>query len=317
MINKLKKWAKKNMAMLSLSLANVEKNALGQRAETLSDDVNHVRRNTEGQLADSLLQGEVTQEVMDLRWRTYKILKESSGQTTEIVGYDEDGYPITKTYKKGKTKGLENVKLDKYDDYPLEICLFNDEVTLSISDVLSAKYVEEKQTPVIVKVDEADVGSISGDKYYSYYKAKRHIFVERTFAPKFEIETYTKKLNVRYIDDTTRLLEFYVSKYPDEYKKTSLFFLKEIQKAIKSPISVNMLDMSKVSFITHNTIGAYDFHLYQYKELIFDKIVEFDGNYIIKFKAKIDINGEDIFEKHKQEELEKRYEKKEKKNLII
>jgi len=311
MLNKVKKWAKKNMAMLSISLANVEKNALGQRAETLSDDVNHVRRNTEGQLADSLLQGEVTQEVMDLRWRTYKILKESSGHITEIVGYDKDGYPITRTYKKDKTKGLENIKLDEYDTYQIEMCLFNDEVTLSISDTLGTKYIEGKEEPVKVKEDENAVGSISGDKYFSFYKPKRHITVERKFAPKFEIETYTKKLIVRYINEETRLLEFYVSKYPDEYNKTSKLFLKEIEKAIKNPFSVNMLDLPKVSFITNGTIGADDFHLYQYKELVFDKIIEFDGNYVIKFKAKIGINGEDILEKHRQEELDKKYKNKE------
>lgn len=313
MFNRMKKWLKDKITVLSVAMANVEKNALGQRAEALSDDVNHVRRNTEGQLADSLIQGEVTQEVMDLRWRTYKILKETDGLTSEIVGYDEDGFPITRTYKKDKTKGLENVKLDKYDSYQIEMCLFNDEITLSISDTLGTKYVEGKEESIKVKKDENAVGSISGDKYFAFYKPKRHITVERNFAPKFEIETYTKKLIVRYIDEETRLLEFYVSKYPDEYKKTSKFFLKEIEKAIKNPISVNMLDLSKVSFITNGVIGSDDFLLYQYTNLVFDKIIEFDGNYVVKFKANIDINGEDILEKHRQEELDKKYENKERK----
>ena len=57
-----------------------------------------------------------------------------------------------------------------------------------------------------------------------------------------------------------------------------------------------MLDISKVYFITNNTIGADDFYLYQYTDLVFDKIIEFDGNYVIKFKAKVEINGEDILE---------------------
>lgn len=313
MIKKLKKLIQKNVVKLSLSLANVEKNALGQKTETLADDVNYVRRNTQGQLADSLIQGEVSEEVRNLRWRTYKILKESSGHITEIIGYDEDGYPITRTYTKNKTKELENIKLDEYDTYPLEMCVNNDEITLSVSDTLSNNCIEEKEENLHTKSGTTTLGIISGDKYYSTYKSKRHIIVERKFVPKFDIEAYTKKLTVRYIDNDTRLLEFYVSKYPKDYNKTSVFFIKEIKKAIKNPMLVNMLDISTVSFITDGAVGVDDFYFYKYTDLLFDKIIEFDGNYVIKFKAKVEINGEDIFEKYRQKELDKKYEKKEKK----
>ena len=52
---------------------------------------------------------------------------------------------------------------------------------------------------------------------------------------------------------------------------------------------------------------------YQYDILSFDKIIEFNGYYVIKFKAKVIINGEDILEQHRIEELDKKYETKEKK----
>ena len=93
------------MATFSLALSIVENNALGQTADFLSSDVNQVRRNTQGQLADSLVHGEITQEVMELRWRTYKVLLETEGVTAEIVGYDDDGMPITKVRKVDKNKG--------------------------------------------------------------------------------------------------------------------------------------------------------------------------------------------------------------------
>jgi hypothetical protein len=38
---------------------------LGQTGESLSSDVNQVQRHTQGQLADSLVHGEITQEVID------------------------------------------------------------------------------------------------------------------------------------------------------------------------------------------------------------------------------------------------------------
>ena len=123
--NKLKQWFNRRMAMLILAMSNVEKNALGQQGETLGSDVNQTQRNTQGQLADSLKQGEITQEVMNLRWRTYKILKESEGVTAEIVGYDEDGMPIVKTKKVNKKLGLKKVKLDPFDEYKLEMAMDN------------------------------------------------------------------------------------------------------------------------------------------------------------------------------------------------
>ena len=115
MMNKMKQWFNRRIAMLSLAVGNVEKNMLGQNAETLSSDVNQVQRHTQGQLADSLKQGEVTQEVINLRWRTYKILREAEGVTAEIVGYDEDDMPIVKTKKVNKKLGLKKVKTDGND----------------------------------------------------------------------------------------------------------------------------------------------------------------------------------------------------------
>jgi len=82
-IKKAKIWINRRLAMLSLAMGNVEKNTFGQTGEILSSDVNQTQRHTQGQLADSLKQGEITQEVMNLRWRTYKILKESEGCLTK------------------------------------------------------------------------------------------------------------------------------------------------------------------------------------------------------------------------------------------
>ena len=87
-MKKIKNWVKKKAAIMSLALANVEKNVFGQNGEPLSSYVNQERRHTQGQLADSLVHGEITQEVIDLRWRTYKVMRASEGVTAEIVGYD-------------------------------------------------------------------------------------------------------------------------------------------------------------------------------------------------------------------------------------
>jgi hypothetical protein len=57
----------------------------------MSTNITQSQRLTQGQVLDSLVNGEVTQEVMDLRWRTYKIMQASESFTAEITGYEADG----------------------------------------------------------------------------------------------------------------------------------------------------------------------------------------------------------------------------------
>lgn len=57
-------WLKKKLGTATLVLSNVEKSALNQTGELMSSDVNQSQRHTQGQVADSLINGEITQEVM-------------------------------------------------------------------------------------------------------------------------------------------------------------------------------------------------------------------------------------------------------------
>ena len=72
-------------------------------------------------------------------------------------------------------------------------------------------------------------------------------------------------------------------------------------------------DLKGVEFITYNTLGVSDFLEYQYEIESFDKIIEFKGCYVIKFIANVKINGRDIMDEHRVDELDKKYEQKAKK----
>jgi hypothetical protein len=309
---KIMTWLKKKISTLSFACANVEKNSLSQKGEVLSSDINQVRRHSEGQLADSLVNGVITQEVIDLRWRTYKILKETQNVSSKIVGFDKSGYAIMETNKADIKKGLKKVKTDKVDKYELEMMIVNDPITIGISDIMNNQYVKSEITPIIdEKENTATLGTVSGDEYYNSFKTEYPIKVDRMFFPKFMIEKFTKKLNIRGIDSENKLLEFYVSKYPDTNDRKTILFINQIKKAIENPLSVNFLELVKVSFVTYKCLGIADFLLFEYDIISFDKIVEFDGHYVIKFKAKTNINGEQMFDKYKVDELDKKYENKE------
>ena len=307
-------WIKRQIARFMISTANVEKNAFGQSGETLESDVSKVQRHTQGQLADSLVNGEITQEVLNLKWRTYKILKATNGVKSTIIGYDEDNMPIVKTTKKNVKAGLKKIKVDEHDDYKLEMVLDNSEIALNTTDMLGNEHLSILDSVLenyddngnLISVGHATIGA---NELSITEKGDRPIKIERPDFSNFLIENFTKKLNVRKIKKDERLLEFYVSIYPDEYNKNSKLFLSSIKKVMNGK-KETFTDFDAVEFLTYKTIGSEDFLLYRYENIEFDKIVEFKGFYVIKFKAKMVINGKDILDEHKVEELDNKYKQK-------
>lgn len=318
MIKKIKKWVNTKASVLTIALSNVEKNALTQTNEMLGSDINQTQRHTQGQLADALINGIITQEVKNLRWRTYKVLKESEGLTTEFIGYDADGMPITKTKKNDNKRGLKKVKLDSFDNYPLEMVIDNSEIIISGNEVMDNKYIDVFDDAVTNYNDDNEIisvthGEVKSDEFFISNKGERPINVIREVTPKFNIENYTKKLNIRKISDTEKLLEFYISKYPNEHSRTSKFFINHLKKVIENPRGSDLFEIKEVDFITYKSIGTYDFLEYRYVITSFDKIIEYDGSYVVKYKANVVINGDDILTKYIEEELEDKYKNKEKK----
>ena len=51
-MERVKNWVKEKAVILSIALANVEKNAFGQNNEMLNTDINHDTRHSQGKLAD-------------------------------------------------------------------------------------------------------------------------------------------------------------------------------------------------------------------------------------------------------------------------
>lgn len=316
-IMKIRNWIKKNVSILSLAMAGVEKNALGQKNEGLDKTIGQERRHTEGTMLDSLKQGKITQEVMDLRWRTYKILKASEGVSADITGYDENGMPIVKMRKTDKKKGLSKIKVDEFDSYPLEMVVDNTQVTASGNDAMDNTFINvydevQKNFNADGELISATHGEISSDDYFSTNKSERQIIVGRMFIPKFDIETFAKKLNIRKInDDGDRLLEFYISMYPDVDDRKTRLLISDIKKAITNPVAATFLEIKEVGFITYKTIGVEDFYEYQYDVIQLDKIIEFNGHYVIKYLAKVRVDGKDMVDVHRMTALDDKYERKE------
>jgi len=282
-------WFKRAIFHISIALSKVEKNALGQIGNNLSDDTNAVQRHMQGTLADDLLQGRLTEEVTLLRARLYKVIEATQelrnnikpilNENGEIINYDI-------SVKSSKKPLYRKIKGDPFDDYKVLMEINNRPITASVLESLER------------------IGNYGIINEFS-------IIINREIHPRLEIEKYTKKLLIRKISESKRLLEFYIPKYYDEYDKKTVFLISSIRKAQSAPKNSDLLDIKSVGFVTNGDAGVKDFLEFQYMITEFDKIVEYDGNYIIKFFATPMVEGENIFEKYRSHKLDEKYKNKE------
>jgi hypothetical protein len=120
-------------------------------------------------------------------------------------------------------------------------------------------------------------------------------------------------LYVRKITHNQFLLEFFISKYPEQFDKKHHFFLSDIKKILDNPTRYNStIDFDTVQFVTNNTIGVPDFLEFEYSIKKFDKIVEYNEFYVIKFISESTIEAKSIIDQFRNIELDEKYNNKEK-----
>jgi len=317
-MNKIKNWFNRKLGMLAFAFGRTEKIIFSQSSNELKDTNKIYQSYYKGMLSDSLLKGEITLPVKELRWRLYKVLSESKNISSHITGYDNDGMPIVRS-SFVNNYNLNKVLKDNYDPYEVELVIRNEPLTKSTIETFNSNSFDMPHSKKFNLVGQEmvdnskTIGEISFDDMMSIFEDKKTIYIQRNLVPKFELEKYAKKLIVRKIDKTNKLLEFYISTYPDEYDRKSRLLLSEIKKIMNGYTST-ITEFNKIGFITDKCIGAKDGLEYEYKIIKFDKVIKFNGYYVLKFLATKTINGDNIFEKYKLDELEKRYENKEPKN---
>lgn len=266
-------WFKKQALALSLALSNVEKEALHKVQEEDGNSIGTTQRVGIGTLADDLLQGRVTEQVKLFRASMYSALSASSN-----LRYSKNNGIIKINNEIG-----DDIYGEPSDEYKVEIVVDNTPIT---SDFVTS------------------VDNINAKQEYP-------IHIQRSITPRFKLEEYTKKLYIKKYNKKTKLLEFFILKYPDIFNKTSILFLSSIKKAITNPRVSDVLDIDEISFISNNSSGVDSFLEFKYNNIEFHKIIEFNEFYVIKFKCDVCINGNPIFDKYKNEELEEKYKNKE------
>jgi len=239
----------------------------------------------------SLLKGEVTQEVKDLRYEMYESVKQS--KDWKYVG---NGQAVKRNHMLVKSP----MKIDEEDG--LKVALIQD----------NKIYMQGADSSV------NNIGKIStirteADADHTF-KATHEYFVRH------KIETYARKLVVKLTGEENKFkLDFYLSEYPVENDPRAVYVVKELESLYNSKSRTSDLtDLITLTFTTDKAYGDDDWKIYDFKIIDYIGIKKFDGNYIISFYASLPNGISDTTDEFNDEESVKKFKNKEprKKNAI-
>lgn len=243
-------------------------------------------------LSKALLRGDLTEEVKQLRYRTYKVDRESKKYKY---------YAPTLALKRKNGKDNKFVSYDKSDG-------------LDVITIQDCHPIGENVTDAIHQIEDGGRGK--AEKY--------NIEIERNFVPRFRIEEFLKRLVVKRFDETHAILDFYFSIYPERFFITSddksfrsKAFIHEIENIRNNGVRSDILLMEKLRFVTSHAYKQDDLMEFVFRNLWFKEVAEFDGCYILRFKASIEHDGYDLTASYYNKEMDEKYKKHEKKELIL
>lgn len=240
------------------------------------------RQQETNSMADAMLKGEVTEEVKEMRYRDYKVSRNS-----EHFSYIGNGLAVKKD---------DNLKPH-----------YRGSALGGTSDILLVQDNSLIYNNVYEELERLD----------SYGSERRYLIkCERKCFTRFRIEEFIHKIIVKKGNEENKVfLQLYVSEYPREDNLIlTKGFINQI-KAIyegKIPPNSDIFDIESIWFITQNAYNSDDLFKFEYKNVIFDRIEEYDGNYVIIFNATVSINGEDLTKKYYNKTVEERYKNREK-----
>lgn len=281
---------------LMFGLKNTENEVFTQLGSSHNNMISVNQEVGSHRVSKALLKGELTQEVKELRYRTYTVDREAKH-------YEYFSPTLAK-------------KMDeKYDS---KFVKFENSENLNVITIqpnernIEGIYEYECRNSVDLCALQTDTSKfIEPKKSYT-------LKVTRDFFPRYKIEEFTKKLVVFEKEKGKSVkLDFYVSIYPDDKVFISKGFVREVENIRDNGVKSDILDMQSVSFTTLHAYKLDDMIQFEFNNLSFEKVLEFDGDYILRFSADIVVNGEDMIKEFYNKEMAEKYANKEKKERVL
>lgn len=244
-------------------------------------------------VAKHLLKGEITQEVEELRYRTFAVDREAKGY---------DFYSPVKAVKKPQTLSRKMMYLT--DKGLILITIqpnrhIGDDVYEALAEIDTKNIQVDKKGEI-----QQNIGKIKKKHRYT-------IQVERPqdFFPRYRLEEYTQKVVCFYADEEKKkcVVDFYVTKYPNDKDYKSKGFVRELENIRDKKMKSDVVDIKGLEFQTVHAYGKNDGLFYKFQNFVFDGIYEYDGDYIVRYKGSVAVDGEDFFDKYYSESMAKKY----------
>lgn len=242
-------------------------------------------------ISKDLLKGELTEEVKQLRYRTYKVDREA-----KKFKYFS---PTLAMKKKSVLNNKKRATFDNSDGLDVVVIQENKIVSEGVLDGLNQIENEGRQD-----------------------RRKYFVEIERDFVPTFRLEAFLKKIVVKRKDDEHAVLDLYFPKYASEQPLSAndksfriKQFVNELERIKTNGNKSNILSMDRLRFVTNNAWGYDDLYEFKFINLWFRGISEFKDNYILKFDARIELDGSDLTEKFYNKEMSEKYENKDKRKV--
>jgi hypothetical protein len=184
--------------------------------------------------------------------------------TQEVKEFREHHYKVLRSAEKFKVKWGNSGEVEVLSES-------------EIKELKNAKGDPYDSYPVEVTVNNA---ALSKGVYET--TQVRPIKVQRGVVPRTRIEEHSDLVLIRDIDGKNKLVEFYI---PNTIQNRSV--LAEISNISSNPRVTDFVNITKLYFTTP---GGEPLN-FEYKMLAFDKVVEHNGNYIVKMFAECTQNG--------------------------
>lgn len=255
----------------------------GNKDDVLNSGSSIIQPITQNNVWASLLKGEVTSEVKELRHMTYAVSDES---------------------KKYRYVGNGVVEKKKYLD--------EDHSLIDESDGLKIQLIQDN-----ILIPETTLEVLKHVNKKGYKENEYTIKINRDFSPRFRVEEFTNKIVIKSKKDNIVKIELYISIYPSKYNRIHKAFISEMYKILNGDKRSDILSLNGLNFVTYKAFGSEDTLYYSYNNIIYNNCYIFDGHFILSFDANIVDNGVKLTQKYFDPNMDNKYKNKDIKGPLV
>lgn len=255
------------------------------------------------------LKEQQTQRVIETRDAYYRLLFEADNYNVKVK-YDENGDVVGYESYRNNGKWIKVPDtIDNSDGLKVRVIQDNEIIQKEGNIIINPNSIT---TPLLKEI-YTDLLSKNLNDYLMLLELD---YGQET--PKYRLDKYVKKIVVKGKPEDC-IVELYVSKYQEQYNKVHALFLSEIDRIRNvNGYKSDIFDIERMGFITNGRAwGSSPAAVFSFGNIKYDGIREFDGNYILRFKCSAIKFGENVGEKYRTKELDKKYAKKAQKSNIF